>query len=267
MMRYSVLTLNTWDIPFVRSIDNSERVGGIIDTVNYLRPDLVLLQESFKVGDRKRITRSITGYDHQDHIYRRRLLNPFFDASGGLVTYTRHIVLSSGFFRFRTDGASWDEWISNKGYTFTSVMTPESPVSVVNTHLSNRRGDRETRKRQLVQVLAHLGGKQAPIIFGGDFNFTKYEGGNLREEFELVQDAGFTDSLVGPETPTFCRANRYTTEEDLEDLGGDSRLDFVFFRGSPSVSVRAVRSQLIGVDQPLSDHYGYLVELELQTSK
>ena len=265
-MKYSVLTLNIWDIPFVMSRDDPERIGIIIDTVSYLKPDLVLLQEAFKVRDRRRISRDIDGYD-QEGIYRRRLLNPFFDATGGLVTYTKHPILSSGFHRFRNGGASWDEWFSDKGYTFTSVMTSETRVLCVNNHLSNRKKDTATRQRQLGQVLGHLAEKDTPIIWGGDFNFTKYEGGDLTEEFRMLQDAGFTDSLVGPEVATFSRGNRYTTEEDLEDLGGDSRLDFVFFRGSPSVSVRAVRSQLIGVDQPLSDHYGYLVELELQTSK
>ena len=268
MMKLSVLTWNIWDVPYFVSRDRRERVGRLMDHLILYRPHIALLQEAFRFRSRKRIADRLNGngeplYNMPENIYgERRLLGfiPFFDATGGLVTLSRYPIQESEFQPFEAVGPTLDERICRKGYTLTYVCTPEGRMLVVNTHLSNRPQDIEIRKKQLEQLFDAIQYVEDTVILGGDFNTTKTNGGDqLTEEFEMIEEAGFTDSLVGDEKNfiTFSRENPYNMFDE------HGRYDYVFYRPKAEGRMIPTRSALIAPRKPVSDHHGYAVEFEI----
>ncbi len=261
-MAYSALTFNLWDIPFVRARHNYMRTYRLVRRINELKPDFVFLQEVFRLRTRIRLATRLDEYDKPENLYERRVPNVFFDATGGLVTLSRWPIVESEFQRFDTAGSGFDEWVSGKGYTTTTVITDDGPICLVNLHLANRPQDSDTRKRQIGQILGDIGDMSA-IVLGGDFNMYKFDdSGNMTMEYEMIEDAGFIDSLVGEEDEfaTFCKDDEYTHEDDVAQLGNrDRRLDYIFLGGR----IRPTRSELVGVKKPISDHRGYMSTFEL----
>ena len=266
-MKLSALTWNVWDTPYFGSRDNEERMKRLVDYLYRTEPHVVLLQESFNPERRKKFLETLGSYDsgykapanvHEE----RKLLGfiPFFDATGGLVTLSRYPIRSSVFYPFETHGKSWDERFCGKGYTQTFVNTPEGQILVVNTHLSNRPTDTQTRLAQLEELLDDLENVDVPVVLGGDFNTTRFdERGEQTEEFTRLQHAGFADSLVGREEDfeTFSHRNQYSHYPE------HGRIDFVFYREGKHVKIKPQTSNMVGVNNPISDHYGYLAELEI----
>lgn len=265
-MQLSVLTWNIWDTPYIGSRDNSERVKRLGEVLYVMRPDIALVQESF-TPKRRRVLLEVlerynTRYQRPKNVYDEKKLFgliPFFDATGGLITLSKYPIRSSVFYPFETHGKSWDERLCEKGYTQTFVNTPKGQALVVNTHLSNRPQDNRIRLAQLDQLLEDLEGIDFPVILGGDFNMTQFSDGEQTEEFDMIEEAGFTDSLVGGERDfeTFSPRNKYNRYPER------GRIDYVFFRPAQKGRIKPKASMMIGVAKPLSDHYGYMATLEM----
>lgn len=265
MDRLSVFTLNTWLVPYIQSRNVKKRASGIVSTVASLDPDIVLLQEVFNVPYRKYFSENLPAYYYPKDMFKERRLFwliPFLDASGGLVTLSKYPIEDSSFHPFEVRGPRLGERVCRKGYTKTRVSGTED-ILVVNTHLYAGVEKNKIRKEQLAQLLADIKETAYPVILGGDFNVSKF-GSEKPEEFYMLEEAGFMDSLVGQEEQfnTYCSSNSYTGG-DLGGLPQDSRLDYVFFRPNSS-RIEPTGSALIGVAEPLSDHYGYLAKLEIR---
>lgn len=271
-MKLSVLTWNIWDTPYFGSRKNSQRLDSFIDYLYMRVPEIIFIQESFDPSRRavflSNLETCALGYNvPKNASEERRILGliPFFDATGGLITLSKYPITSSDFHAFETSGRSFDERFCGKGYTKTFVNTPNGEVLVVNTHLSNRPQDVEIRVAQLEQLLQELRDVEAPIFLGGDFNTTRFlDGtGEQTEEFEMIEDAGFADSLVGREEDfeTFSHSNVYSHYPE------HGRIDFVFYKEGKEVRINPRRSQMLGTDIPISDHYGYLAEFEVGREK
>lgn len=266
MDRLSVFTLNSWLVPYIQSRNVKKRASGIVSTVASLDPDIVLLQEVFNVPYRKYFSENLPAYYYPKDMFKERRLFwiiPFLDASGGLVTLSKYPIEDYSFHPFEARGPRVGERVCRKGYTKARVGWCEEHILVVNTHLYAGVEKNKVRKEQLAQLLADVKEAVYPVILGGDFNVSN-SGGEKPEEFYMLEEAGFIDSLVGPEEQfnTYCSSNSYTGG-DLGGLTQDSRLDYVFFR-SNSNRIEPTESALIGVAEPLSDHYGYLAKLEIR---
>ena len=273
-MKFSVLTCNIWDIPYAVSRDDYQRVRRLGYHILVDRPDVVLLQEAFKVKDRRRLVERLNSSNSAEPLYNvpgnaydeRRLCGlPFFDATGGLVTLSRYPIEESVFTKFETQGKSWDERFCGKGYTKTLVVTERGQILVVNIHLSNKPEDTQTRVAQLEQTLEDIEEVQTPIIFGGDFNMTRFNCGEEQtEEFNMIEDEGFADSLIGREEDfvTFSQQNPYNRFNE------NGRYDYIFYRQKNSERMKPKESRLVGCDKkPISDHHGLFTVFTIEARK
>ena len=278
-MKLDIVTWNIWGIPYGFSRERQERIGRLINCMHLHKPDIILLQEVFDLGDRKELSIRLP-YRHPQNIYESRAIFGIlpFDNTGGLVTYSRYPISKSVFQPFDRQGSGFDEWVSRKGYTKTHVITDEGDALVVNTHLSSWSWNSKARVEQLEQLTDDTDIMQAGslVIMGGDFNFDlEIDEEAASEELDVIEAAGFSQNPSGKldmkvngngDLKTFCRRNFYMGEKDMADLSRDMQLDGIFVKMPDGKKVVSVESGLVGTarGKEVSDHYGlrrtYVVE-------
>lgn len=131
------------------------------------------------------------------------------------------------------------------------VETATGPVVVATTHLtSDHTGQGVRRAEELADVAEVLSDVDCPVVVLGDFN----DGTDLPGRVLGLQDAW--TAVRGDGTPTFDPvANPLAAVSSL--TGQADRRDRVFVRG-----LRALRAELRGTSEPVSDHYGVEVEVK-----
>lgn len=257
-MEISVLTLNCKLLPFYVVEKNTKRVQRLISAIEECKADIIFLQETFSYTYAHLVIKKLksNGYFVSSE-------SMYFPKMGGLLIAARFPLREPRFQKFMRHSTAWSEnLIWKKGLKSAICATPLGDVVLVNTHLAHRTHDIDVRIEQLKQILATVPSEKT-VIFAGDFNMTKSAAGSLSKEFQLISEAGFEDSLLGSEEDyaTFCVAN-ILTPRNLDGLGKDSRLDFIFIRQHQKI-FRVAQSQLIGTrGDPISDHYGYMITLE-----
>ncbi len=269
-MYLSVLTWNVWRPPLLGR-DNYLRGERLVETIKDADPDVVLLQEVFKAGDRRRLLEKLDGYHKPANTYHERSLCGLkFNATGGLATLSRYPILDSQFSLFSDNGKGIAEWFSQKGYAKTVIDTPEGAVRVVDQHICSMSYNETIRLQQLRQMLndPDITSEEMPVILAGDFNFDIASGNGASgpQEFRVLKEAGFDDGLEGcrDSMRTFCQENRYTKADDMKDLGGNAMLDGIFYRAGGNRTVRTIRSGLVGEHPEVSDHFGVQSVLEIK---
>lgn len=206
MPGFSLLTLNTFGVPFFLSMGRMIRLAAELER---LGPTIICLQEIQQNVYIPLLRRYLQHYPQ--FAYQWGGLAP----KGGLLT-ALHSSCPPGESEFhpfpnrgRMLGIGFADWALQKGILTTQVEFEGQQIVVFNTHLhANYAGNWQPKnslaqvQRDQVQFLAELARAQpaeAVVIVCGDFNFP-------RQTFlydEMIASSGLTDPLAQDERPTY----------------------------------------------------------------
>lgn len=189
-----IATLNVWAVavgPFDVADDVDARLQALARRLgaNTDDVDVVLLQEVWKDDARQ----SLLSHPGVAAEFPFQVDAVAATGGSGLVVLSRFPIESATFHPFEEAGSAWKFWegdaLSGKGVLATRVRVGARTLQVANTHLIAcypRRGEPETscdqgdpngstRASQLAELIDFLEtyAGDAPIVAGGDFNFTR----------------------------------------------------------------------------------------------
>jgi endonuclease/exonuclease/phosphatase family metal-dependent hydrolase len=268
-MLIRLLSLNIWDLPLPLPGSGRERRRRmLLEHLSTCDADLVLLQEAFLPGFRIRLAAALDGY-HPDHYLKVRRRHWFLpmDGSGGLVTFSRHDLLSSRYVPFRAwSRMKTDERVGRKGCLWTEVNTPAGRLLVGNVHLyaGTRPHDARARSMQTRHLLHQLEQFGAtPTVIAGDFNMAiEYERTtNGPTGFDRLRAAGFQEIAAGETGPLATMSPSRNRLARYPWPRAERRLTQVFYRGE-GIQVAAPPT-LCFCEPPVSDHFGLAATLSI----
>ena len=271
-MLIRLLSLNIWDLPFPFPGSNrGERRRALLSELRRLDPDIVLLQEAFRIDLREEIWEALPSHYADARAVQRGGMVPFLpqDISGGLLTLSRWPVPSTQMTRWRhVRPAKLDERLARKGALWTEIETPAGVLLVCNvhTHAGRTPADARARVAQVGELLAEEGAMHTgAIIVAGDLNIDPAVSPDdiSPNGLDLLEDAGFAEvalaandglGTVVPQTNRYARVGFRRPDH--------RRLTHVWYRG-PGITAGPVRPEICFNHPPVSDHYGLLATLEL----
>jgi endonuclease/exonuclease/phosphatase family metal-dependent hydrolase len=259
---FSVVSLNTWGVPFV--VKDTFRYSAAMSAIEKINPDFVFLEELFSAKGRK---------DFQSPLYPYVVNGPHAwprITPGGIRLLSKYPVISSAKMAF--SGCEGDDCLSKKGALLAVVKLPDGQlINLVGTHL-NARGDdsvRENQVEQLVNFIQNFADPTAPTLISGDFNYGPtspaypYALAHLGvkdawTELHPASDLGITYDPVGNQyAHDYCIAHNFPLDQD--------RIDLNLIKGA---GLTATSNSLIFNDPSVpfvSDHYGVYSAYELVT--
>jgi endonuclease/exonuclease/phosphatase family metal-dependent hydrolase len=243
----SVASLNVRGVPLTgtRLTARCLAIGSYFESSD---ADVVCFQEILTYYHLALLTRRMRSFRYVS--MRRTLPGP----AGGVATFSRLPVLSSGFRRFGPVPMTPD--ISQRDRAQArikgSLVTGLAGVLVINTHpLANRDGDWSEANRfhplhraQLATLARAVGGVQGPSVVCGDFNIDRDS--TLFSEF--IEDTGLADTFQGTCPPTF-RAEYLPAGETPRCI------DFILTTNEITTESAEV---ILSGKQPLRGHPAYL---------
>jgi endonuclease/exonuclease/phosphatase family metal-dependent hydrolase len=204
MALFSLLSLNTFGVPFYLSISRLKRLSS---ELKRMAPGVICLQEIQQNAYVKLLMHHLSSHKHSAYV--RNLSAP----KGGLFTASVYPFIKQQFIPFPNQGKFLsigfsDRWLY-KGVLVTSFDMGGREIVVMNTHLqANYRSDwrlsNSQTKIQIDQVnylaeLAHAQPDNAWVIVCGDFNFPPFTPAYNR----MVSESGLMDLLVEDPRPTY----------------------------------------------------------------
>jgi endonuclease/exonuclease/phosphatase family metal-dependent hydrolase len=240
-----LLTLNTWQErgPW------QKRWELIQAGLREYRPQVAAFQELFNPDWAAQAARN-AGF--------RNYLFP--EAHSGLVIYSEYPVLDSG--ESALSSSPLEDY--GRSVLWARIQAPAGIFFFFNTHLSWKREDGDTRRRQLGEILALMNEKAGPgdSVLVGDLNATPHS-----SEVSWFREQGkFTDvfARLNPGADGFTWDNRNDYAGGCEHKMPDRRIDQVLIRGrgpclSRPASCRIVFDRCAGGVWP-TDHFGVLAE-------
>lgn len=204
MNEFSLLSLNTFGIPFYLSW---ERMGRLARRLDPLPVTAICLQEIQQNAYSRLIQRGLNSYPHA--AYERHHYAP----KGGLATFSRLSCVQHRFEVYHQRGTwhslSFADWATYKGFQSVDFEIGGTPLTVINTHMNANYGGAWHANNRLSQILSHqvhqlsrairsLPGETLVIICG-DFNFPR----NSFLYDELIAQADLLDPLAGDHRPTY----------------------------------------------------------------
>jgi endonuclease/exonuclease/phosphatase family metal-dependent hydrolase len=276
----SCLSFNIWDLPiWLPKLSRNKRLAKMPQQINALSPDIICLQESFRIASRQRLLSALSHLYHYAGTLKSRWMLPFLraDRTGGLAVISRFSFEDYKFVEHaRHARMRFDERLGRKGFTLSLIRTAVGLMFIVNAHLYAGRTQIETdiRLQQLDHLFSYLHKycpAEAPIILAGDFNAspttrfplnTQYD---PTPEYQRIMAEGFVDTLphYGQENITFTgRANIYAKIIiDASEI--PKKLDYVFYRPG-NKSIEAVEASVVfNSGDFLSDHNGVFCRLKI----
>jgi sphingomyelin phosphodiesterase 2 len=245
-LRFSLVSLNVWALPFRIAERTDERIRKIGERMPAWDADVLALQEAWTGPSRAALAASArrAGYAH------------LFDPGGGLIVASRLPFESAQFQPYTLAGIATHvhrgDYQGGKGFARVRLRTSVGPLELVDTHLhAQYEPDAEDtylghRTGQAVELAAALPRLDAPLVAAGDFNTR--EG---RPEYRVLTGlAGLRDGGV-----------ELDRREPTSSSG--NRIDYVFARDGGGVAVRPLALARISVPGELSDHAGIAATLEL----
>jgi endonuclease/exonuclease/phosphatase family metal-dependent hydrolase len=256
---FSILSLNTFGIPFFIS---QPRIKRIAEILNHCSPTVLCLQEIQQNIYLSSLMSGLPAYSN--FIYHRNMIAP----KGGLFTAAVPSirVRQAKFFPYPNQGRplsiGFSDWALNKGIQLVELEIDERCYAVMNTHLqanylADWRPSNQQTRIQLDQVgyLAHLVHTQPTetwVIVCGDFNFPRHAPAYQ----ELISKSGLVDAFAGDPRPTY-------KPFPLVSKRWKTSLDYMLYR-RPEGDSAAITSDIISIvyhtarwsfQRFLTDHY------------
>jgi len=258
-----LLTLNIWGAPY--SKHRPQRIRAIIDRIQILNPDIVALQEVYLADNRQQLTQGLKqiGYSYI-HYFGSGVLG------SGLLTASKYPVIDANFLRFRLGGKPdkilHGDYYVAKGVGMAEVKTPDGIVTVFNSHTHAQYEPHDDNEYHIftdtnLYEIARFMQNSSTAVLCGDLNIRPDQRG-----YDIILQLGkltdvwsqLHDDKAGV---TFSTDNPYVES-------ANQRLDYVMVRGQVAAkSIDIVMTEKISnYDDALaySDHYGLLVDLDLQ---
>ncbi|HEY4475506.1 MAG TPA: endonuclease/exonuclease/phosphatase family protein [Candidatus Paceibacterota bacterium] len=275
-MEISFVSYNIWDLPILGVRRRLERIKRTAEYLTNLNTDIVCLQESFDIKNRKLLFQKLaaSGYHMTDGGESRRTFLLFnLDSTGGLVIFSKFPIRQSRFVPFsRIWNSAFPEFFSRKGFLEAIVETPHGLFRVVNVHLHQQSFlfDNYMRQIQIKYLLKCLGGEYAnlPGLIAGDLN--QHNLAVERPLLEFFRQAGFLHPTIvagdhmaptyRPENPYFNSLWNFISWNWLF-FRKPSRLDYFFVNGIKKIGLRVSRYEPLYFSPPLSDHDPVLLTL------
>jgi endonuclease/exonuclease/phosphatase family metal-dependent hydrolase len=262
---FSLLTLNTFGVPFYLS---TGRIRRLTAELNTLAPMVVCLQEIQQNSYLALLEHGLTAYSQ--HAFFRNRLAP----KGGLfiASTSAGMMKKRVFYPYPNQGRplsiGFSDWALNKGILLVSMQVQEHSIIVMNTHLqANYLGDwrlsNHQTQIQLDQVnflveLIHAQEKNASVIVCGDFNFPR----QAPAYQQMSLHSGLTDAFVDDPRPTYLPF-------PLVSAKWRTSLDYIFYR-IPAGEDTDVTADIIPIvnstakmplQRFLTDHYALRISI------
>jgi endonuclease/exonuclease/phosphatase family metal-dependent hydrolase len=261
----SILTLNTFGIPFFISQARIKRMARIL---NQLAPTVLCLQEIQHNVYLKPLMHELPAYSN--YIYRRNLIAPKGGLFTAVIPHCR--VVSSTFFPYPNQGhpfsIGFSDWALNKGVFLVELEAAARRVVVLNTHLqanylADWRPSNSQTRIQLDQVsylaqLVHAQAKEAWVITCGDFNFPR----QAPAYHELISQSGLDDPFAQDPRPTY-------QPFPLVSKSWTTSLDYMLYR-RPEGDLGKISGDIIPIvnssarwafQRFLTDHHALLLQI------
>jgi endonuclease/exonuclease/phosphatase family metal-dependent hydrolase len=273
-MSFNVWGLRVAGIPLAENLD--ERLRAMVRPIRDLDPDVIAFQEVWSDAIWRYLTEQL---DYPFFVYRP---NPGWirgRMGNGLLVVSRFPLARERVRRFDTCSRA-QEYFTSKGALLVDVLTPQGPITLVNTHLGSGFSAAMHRRRlaQLEELLRWVAviPREHPVILAGDLNITPdsipYQ--VLQEWIRSCYDAASGDTFQQGNPgrsgyTNFPRQSRNGGPPDLRRPGW--RIDYILLLRSPdnSVQVQALRSDVVldVPESPLSDHCAVLTRMEVMPAR
>ncbi len=228
MPKFSLLTLNSYGIPFYLGYSRLKRLAG---ELNRMTPSILCLQEIQQNAYPAVLKAGLTAYSN--FIYEENVYAP----KGGLYTALSPdcTVTRSEFVPFSNRGrlvsVGFSDWALEKGVLLVDLDFCGRRVIVLNTHLhANYFGDwrinnNHTRIQfdqvnHLIEIVQSQP-KDALLIVCGDFNYPR----NSLLYDRMMSQSGLADALYGDPRPTYVG---YPILPKIDKLR--LTLDYIYYR-------------------------------------
>jgi len=276
-----VVSYNVWALPvWLPGSRSQSRLPFVPAAVAELGADVIVLQEAFDLDFRAFVVEALGAWQTGPRALCQEPMLRWSrkDCTGGLLTLSLFPV-EEEVFRAHPLSADpkLDEKIGQKGVMLTTVQSPMGPLDVVNVHLYAGRteadeAERMTQVRALRDLLVEAGSFARPVLLAGDLNVVhpQLRGTGARSTVYdfFIDSLGFTDtrSQVGPSDFTYdAEHNRYAGLS-YNAWEGRQVFDYVLVRVPDGFAARVVsQGRVLDGEEPLSDHYGFYVEVDIST--
>ncbi|MCZ2393180.1 MAG: sphingomyelin phosphodiesterase [Chitinophagales bacterium] len=222
------LKLLSWNIymlpPMIKFSGKKKRAKAIGEKLKYMDYDVIVFQEAFHVGARKRI------YQQLKELYPYKegpsFANNFsMKTSSGVWILSKYPMKEVAKTKFnRVSG--FDNKMANKGALMVEVNKNGQAFQIIGTHL-NSGGTLELRTSQLKQIQDELVKAHhtpgVPLVIAGDFNILKSNPNGLDSMLCILD---MDDYILDG-------ANQYTYDYQINDLAlGKHRetIDYIYFK-------------------------------------
>jgi endonuclease/exonuclease/phosphatase family metal-dependent hydrolase len=265
MTSFSLLSLNTFGVPFYLSLGRIKRLAL---ELNQMAPNLICLQEIQQNAYLPILQHNLKAYSHLAYFRNR------FAPKGGLFTasISSSPIIKRNFYPFPNQGhlisIGFSDWALNKGVLMTNLEVDGHCFMVMNTHLqANYLGDwrpsNSQTRIQLDQVkylgeLIHTQPKDVWLIVCGDFNFPRHSPAYQ----QMVLQSGLVDAHANDPRPTYQPFPFVSTK-------WRTNLDFIFYR-KPTADNSEVSADIIPIvnsaahqthQRFLTDHHGLVLTI------
>jgi endonuclease/exonuclease/phosphatase family metal-dependent hydrolase len=262
---FSLLSLNTFGVPFYLSIGRIKRLTA---ELNKLAPMVICLQEIQQNAYLALLKHGLTG--NSQHAFFRNRLAP----KGGLfiASTSASMMKKSEFYPYPNQGRplsiGFSDWALNKGVLLVNMEFQKHSIIVMNTHLqANYLGDWRLSNHQtqiqrdqvkfLVELI-HAQKKDAWVIVCGDFNFPR----QAPAYQQMSLQSGLIDAFADDPQPTYLPF-------PLVSSKWRTSLDYIFYR-IPAGEDADVTADIIPIVNSttkmplkrfLTDHYALSINL------
>jgi len=288
-MKLRVLTINVFNLPFI-SPSNRRRTRLLARLVRKYNPDILAFQEFFIVESRKKFLSMVDGKykTSLEPLRYRRFISKKMNRHGGLLVMSKYRIRKSSFNVFKANYPlrKFYEKIAQKGFIESEIRAPLTDIQFINCHLCSDfdlagHSIRTAQLRQMTDAAARHQKRNQITLIAGDFNFLP---GTSPHDFMKRQ--GYTDTFDTPEknsgdgrdyTYIFGKRrinllvllNTRIIEPKSMRSRKSRRLDYIFIKKNRNFDIKVMDARVVfhTKEEKVSDHYGYLVDLDIKKKK